>query len=65
MVRCEAPGWVVERLEVFIKLSEAIQVACDLKIPKGTGPLSFEVLCREVAGWSRFNNDPEQVQALR
>ena len=65
--KLEAPGWVVERLEVFIKLigpveaeerklTEAIQAACDLKIPKGVGPLSFEVLRREVGDWSRFNN---------
>ena len=26
------------------------------KIPKGVGPLSFEVLRREVGDWSRFNN---------
>ncbi len=61
------PGWVVERLEVFIKLigpveaeerklTEALVAACERKIPKGVGPLSFEVLRREVGDWSRFNN---------
>ncbi|MDG2124843.1 MAG: transposase [Verrucomicrobiales bacterium] len=70
MIGSEAAGWVVERLEVFIwligpveagekKLTEAIQGACDLKIPKGVGLLSFEVLCREVGDRSRFNNRRE------
>ena len=59
---------MVERLEVFIKLigpveaeerklTEAIQGGVgSRKIPKGVGPLSFEVLRREVGDWSRFNN---------
>ena len=58
----------MERLRVFIvliepveaeerKLTEAIQEAArDRKIPKGVGPLSFEVLRREVGDWSRFTN---------
>ena len=29
------------------------------KIPKGVGPLCFEVLRREVGDWSRFNNHRE------
>ena len=70
MIRREAPGWVVERLEVFNrligpveaeekKLTEAIQeVGSQRAIPKGVGPLSFEVLRREVGDWSRFNNYP-------
>jgi transposase len=70
MIRSEAPAWVVERLKIFIrliepveaeerKLTEAIQDAArDRKIPKGVGPLSFEVLRREVGDWSRFNNYP-------
>ncbi len=71
MIGSEAPEWVVERLEIFIrliepveaeerKLTEAIQEAArDRKIPKGVGPLSFEVLRREVGDWSRFNNRRE------
>ena len=67
-IRSEVPAWVMERLRVFIvliepveaeerKLTEAIQeVGRQRKIPKGVGPLSFEVLRREVGDWSRFNN---------
>ncbi len=70
-VREEAPDWVIERLEVFIRLltpveaeekalTEAIEEAGrKTKIPKGVGPLSFEVLRREVGDWSRFNNRRE------
>jgi transposase len=71
MIRSEAPAWVVERLNIFImliepveaeerKLTEAIQEAAgDRQIPKRVGPLSFEVLRREVGDWSRFNNRRE------
>jgi transposase len=71
MIRRGAPGWVVERLEVLIrligpveaeerKLTGAIQEAgSQRKVPKGVGPLSFEVLRREVGDWSRFNNRRE------
>jgi transposase len=63
-----APAWVIERLEVFIviwgpleeqevKLMRAIQDAAqEQKIPRGVGPLTFEILRREVGDWSRFNN---------
>ena len=63
-----APAWVIERLEVFIvilgpleeqevKLMRAIQEAAqEQKIPRGVGPLTFEILRREVGDWSRFNN---------
>jgi transposase len=63
-----APAWVIERLEVFIvilgpleeqeaKLTNAIQEAAqEQKIPRGVGPLTFEILRREVGDWSRFNN---------
>jgi hypothetical protein len=59
---------VIERLEVFIvilgpleeqevKLMRAIQEAAqEQKIPRGVGPLTFEILRREVGDWSRFNN---------
>lgn len=70
-IRSEAPDWVMERLEVFIRLIEPVEAgerqlteaireaARDRKIPKGVGPLSFEVLRREVGDWSRFNNRRE------
>jgi transposase len=63
-----APAWVIERLEVFIvilgpleeqevKLMRAIEEAAqEQKIPRGVGPLTFEILRREVGDWSRFNN---------
>ena len=69
-IASEAPEWVIERLRIFIrliepveaeerKLTEAIKEAArDRRIPKGVGPLSFEVLRREVGDWSRFNNYP-------
>jgi len=71
MIRSEAPAWVVERLKVYIKLIEPVgaeerklteeiqEAARGRKIPKGVGPLSFEVLRREVGDWSRFNNRRE------
>lgn len=67
-VKVQAPAWVIERLEVFIvilgsleeqaaKLTNAIQEAAqEQKIPRGVGPLMFEILRREVGDWSRFNN---------
>jgi transposase len=67
-IRAEAPSWVIERLEVFIrligpleteeqKLTAAIEEAGRREsIPKGVGPLTFEVLRREVGDWSRFTN---------
>jgi len=63
-----APAWVVERLEVFIiilkpleeqelKLMHQLQEAAqEQKIPRGVGPLTFEILRREVGDWGRFNN---------
>ncbi len=59
---------MIERLEVFIvilgpleeqevKLMRAIhEAAQEQKIPRGVGPLTFEILRREVGDWSRFNN---------
>jgi len=64
----EAPAWVIERLKVLIRLiapmeveekamTEAIQeVGAETMIPRGVGPLTFEVLRREVGDWSRFTN---------
>jgi len=68
-VQEQAPQWVLERLAVFIRLlepleceeaalSEAIKEVGKAApvLPKGVGPLTFEVLRREVGDWSRFNN---------
>ena len=68
-VQEQAPQWVLERLAVFIRLleplereelalGEAIKEAGKAApvLPKGVGPLTFEVLRREVGDWSRFNN---------
>jgi transposase len=64
----EAPKWVIERLKVLTRLiapmeaeekamTEAIQeVGAETQIPRGVGPLTFEVLRREVGDWSRFTN---------
>jgi transposase len=64
----EAPKWVIERLKVLTRLiapmeaeekamTEAIQEkGAERQIPRGVGPLSFEVLRREVGDWSRFTN---------
>lgn len=64
----EAPAWVIERLRVYVRLiepmeaeekamTEAIQeVGAETQIPRGVGPLTFEVLRREVGDWSRFTN---------
>jgi transposase len=70
-IKVQAPAWVIERLEAFIllpgpleeqevKLMRAIQEAAKQhKIPRGVGPLTFEILRREVGDWSRFNNRRE------
>ena len=71
-IQFEAPGWVIERLMVFIRLIEPMEAeekAMTLaiqeegrrraKIPRGVGPLTFEVLRREVGDWLRFNNRRE------
>ena len=67
-IKMQAPAWVVERLEVFIvilgpveeqeiKRMRAIQESAqEQKIPRGVGPLTFEILRREVGDGSRFNN---------
>lgn len=68
LIGSEAPGWVIERLEVFIRLIEPLdaeevkltavveQVGREVKIPRGVGALTFEVLRREVGDWARFTN---------
>lgn len=67
-IEYEAPEWVIDRLKVFIRLIEPIEAeeramtraiqekGRQTKIPRGVGPLTFEVLRREVGDWSRFKN---------
>jgi transposase len=68
LIREEAPAWVVARLRTLIRLvepmeaeekvmTEAIQEkGAEATIPRGVGPLAFEVLRREVHDWSRLTN---------
>ncbi len=68
-IESEAPEWVTQRLKVFTRLIEPMEVEekamtvaiqeegrRQAKIPRGVGPLTFEVLRREVGDWSRFQN---------
>ena len=68
-IESEAPEWVIDRLKVFTRLIEPMEAEEKVmttaiqeeglrraKIPRGVGPLTFEVLRREVGDWSRFNN---------
>ena len=63
-----APEWVIGMLEVFIQILNPLEeqelklmyqlqeAARERKIPRGVGPLTFEILRREVGDWGRFNN---------
>jgi transposase len=63
-----APEWVIGMLEVFIKILNPLEeqelklmhqlqeAARERKIPRGVGPLTFEILRREGGDWGRFNN---------
>jgi hypothetical protein len=43
--------------EQELKLMDQLQEAArERKIPRGVGPLTFEILRREVGDWGRFNN---------
>lgn len=76
LIRSEAPGGVVERLKVFIRLigpiaSEKAKLTAVIehaggeeKQPRGVGALAMVVLRRGVGDWSRFINYPEQSLAL-
>jgi transposase len=67
-IKAQAPGWVVERLQVNAtvivseeaherRLTGALQKAGGKKkIPRGVNLLTFEVLPREAGDWSRFSN---------
>ena len=67
-IKVLAREWVIEMLEVFIKILNPLEeqelklmdqlqeAARERKIPRGVGPLTFEILRREVGDWGRFNN---------
>jgi hypothetical protein len=67
-IKVLAREWVIEILEVFIKILNPLEeqelklmdqlqeAARERKIPLGVGPLTFEILRREVGDWGRFNN---------
>jgi hypothetical protein len=67
-IKVLAPEWVIEMVEVFIKILTPLEeqelklmdqlqeAARERKIPRGVGPLTFEILRREVGDWGRFNN---------
>jgi transposase len=61
------PGWLAERMEVFRRLlatltteldaaTRALEAAAPAFRPKGQGGLTYEVVEREIADWSRFKN---------
>lgn len=61
------PGWLAERLEVFRamlqvadaqvrKLTQVVEAQAPAARPRGLGPLSFEVIRREIGDWRRFTN---------
>jgi transposase len=70
----EAPAWVIERLNVLVRLIEPIEAeekamteaiqekGAGTQIPRGVGPLTFELLRRKVGDWSRFTN-PQGIRA--
>ena len=61
------PEWLVQRLEVFRgvllvldkqvnALTTQLETAAPSGLPYGLGPLSFEVIRREIGDWKRFKN---------
>ena len=70
-IKVQAPAWVIERLELFIVILGPLrekevkwrwatqEAAQEQKIPRGVGPLTFEILRREVGDWIRFNPNSE------
>jgi len=66
-LRATLPDWLRTRLEVFVRLLEAIEVelrqatraleaAAPPERPRGMGGLTYEVIEREVGDWKRFTN---------
>jgi transposase len=66
-LKTRLPAWLIERLEVFRRLLNAITVelqsltlaleqAAPAVRPKGLGGLTFTVVDREVGNWERFSN---------
>ena len=55
LTNCLSPRLSLEEQE--LKLMHQLQEAArERKIPRGVGPLTFEILRREVGDWGRFNN---------
>jgi hypothetical protein len=75
-IKVLAPEWVIGMLEVFIKILNPLEeqelklmhqlqeAARERQIPRGVGPLTFEILRREVRDWGRFNNRRQVPSAL-
>jgi hypothetical protein len=67
-IKVLAPEWVIEMVEVFIKILTPLEerelklmdrlpeAGGERKIPRGVGPLTVEILRRKVGDWGRFNN---------
>jgi transposase len=66
-LRDKLPVWLVERLEIFRRLLEALtgeldaatlalEAAASAVRPKGLGGLTYSVVEREVGDWNRFTN---------
>jgi len=66
-LRLQLPQWLVEPLEVFRRLLEALtdeldsatsalEAAAPAARPKGLGGLTYEVIQREIGDWQRFEN---------
>ena len=61
------PAWLVQRLEIFVRLLEAIEeqeirlraqiaAAAPKGVPKGMGAFTLQAVEREVGNWDRFKN---------
>lgn len=63
----QLPEWIIERLEAWRAilllieeklqaLTQELQKACTVNLPRGFGALTFQMLQREIADWHRFRN---------
>ena len=63
----QVPAWLVEQLEIFQRIIECVDQQVRLlaarvvkeapqKLPKAMGALSYEIIERELRGWTRFKN---------
>ena len=66
-LRARLPGWLVERLEVFLRvidlvnkevlsLTRQVSQAAPAKLPRGMGALTHEIIEREMKDWNNFKN---------